>query len=76
VSPLIAHLVRNCCAFDTTEDPSLRGLHYRESGMRAAKDVDDSSVVNVHGAIPTAWLKVAMLSLNLVVWLDAAVRLT
>jgi len=36
---------------------------------------DDSSGVNAHGAIPVAWIKVGMLFLNLVVWLDAGARL-
>jgi hypothetical protein len=31
--------------------------------------------VNVHGTMPTLWVKVAMLLLNLIVWVDAAVRL-
>jgi hypothetical protein len=30
--------------------------------------------VNVHGAFPAAWLKVAILLANLAVWLEAAVR--
>lgn len=37
--------------------------------------LDDSSDVNVHGPIPTLWVKLGMLFLNLVVWLDAAWRL-
>jgi len=32
--------------------------------------------VNVHGAIPVRWVTLAMLFLNLLVWLDAAVQLT
>jgi hypothetical protein len=36
---------------------------------------DDSSAVNVHGGIPYGWVKLAMLGLNLVVWLDAVARL-
>jgi len=32
-------------------------------------------VVNVHGAIPRGWVKLAMLGLNLIVWLDAVARL-
>jgi hypothetical protein len=31
--------------------------------------------VNVHGTMPTRWVKLTMLFLNLVVWVDAAVRL-
>jgi hypothetical protein len=34
----------------------------------------DSSGVNVHGALPTAWVKLAMLLLNLLVWIDAAAQ--
>ena len=37
---------------------------------------DDSSGVNVHGTMPTLWVKLGMLFLNLAVWLDAAWRLT
>jgi hypothetical protein len=36
---------------------------------------DDSSGVNVHGALPIAWVKVGMLLLNLVVWIDAAAQI-
>lgn len=36
---------------------------------------DDSATVNVHGTMPTAGVKLAMLLLNLVVWVDAAVKL-
>lgn len=36
---------------------------------------DDSSGVNVHGAIPTQWVKLGMVLLNLVVWLNAAAQL-
>ena len=42
--------------------------------MCAQATCTDSSRVNVHGAFPTAWVKLAMLALNLVVWLDAAVQ--
>ena len=31
--------------------------------------------MNVHGAFSTAWVKLAMLVLNLAVWIDAAVQL-
>jgi len=34
----------------------------------------DSSGVNVHGALTTAWVKLAMLLLNLLVWIDAAAQ--
>jgi hypothetical protein len=36
---------------------------------------DDSSDVNVHGWMPTVWVELGMLFLNLVVWLEAAARL-
>lgn len=36
---------------------------------------DDSSAVNIHGTVPTLWLKLSMVFLNLVVWVDAAVQL-
>jgi len=32
--------------------------------------------VRVHGAFPVAWLKVAVVLANLVVWCDAALRLS
>jgi hypothetical protein len=31
--------------------------------------------VNLHGTIPAAWVKLGMLFLNLVVWVEAGVRL-
>jgi hypothetical protein len=37
--------------------------------------IDDSSEVNVHGVVPIAWIKLAMLLLNLLVWIDAAAQL-
>jgi hypothetical protein len=36
---------------------------------------DDSSVVNVHGGVPTIWFELGMLFLNLFVWFEAAARL-
>jgi hypothetical protein len=36
----------------------------------------DSSGVNVHGALTVAWVKLAMLLLNLAVWIDAAAQVT
>ena len=48
--------------------------NYRKAGIRAQARFDDSSRVNVHGLLPAAWVKVAMLALNLAVWLDAAVQ--
>lgn len=36
---------------------------------------DDSTRVNVHVTLPTFWVKLGMLFLNLVVWVDAAVQL-
>ena len=43
--------------------------------MSTANFPDDSSGVNVHGAFPLLWVKLGMLFLNLVVWLNAAVQL-
>jgi hypothetical protein len=43
--------------------------------MSTANFPDDSSGVNVQGALPLLWVKLGMLFLNLVVWLDAAARL-
>lgn len=51
----------------------LRG--YLKAGIHAANFADDSSVVNVHGWMPTVWVELGMLFLNLVVWLEAAARL-
>jgi len=48
---------------------------YLKAGMSAGNFADDSTGVNVHGMIPANWVKVAMLGLNLVVWLDAAAKL-
>lgn len=42
--------------------------------MGAQASFADSSGVNVHGALPTAWVKLAMLLLNLLVWIDAAAQ--
>jgi len=36
---------------------------------------DDPVGVRVHGAFPLAWLKVVFLLANLIVWVDAALRL-
>lgn len=47
---------------------------YRKAGMAAQASFVDSSGVNVHGALPTAWVKLAMLLLNLLVWIDAAAQ--
>lgn len=47
---------------------------YRKAGMGAQASFADSSGVNVHGALPTAWVKLAMLLLNLLVWIDAAAQ--
>lgn len=49
--------------------------NYRKAGIRAQPSSDDSSRVNVHGTVPAAWVKLAMLALNLAVWLDAAAQL-
>jgi hypothetical protein len=47
---------------------------YLRPGIRCLSALDDSSGVNVHGAFPTAWVKLAMLLLNFLVWVDAAAR--
>lgn len=43
--------------------------------MGAGNFADDSSGVNVHAWVPTVWVKLGMLFLNLAVWLEAAARL-
>jgi hypothetical protein len=50
-------------------------LGYRESGMPYSVSTDDSAEVNVHGTMPALWVKAVMVSLNLLVWVDAAARL-
>jgi len=45
---------------------------YLKAGIVSSKVADDSGDVNVHGTIPTAWVELGMLLLNLVVWLNAA----
>lgn len=57
------------------ETPSKNRCNYRKAGMGAQSFFVDSSGVNVHGALPTAWVKLAMLLLNLVVWIDAAAQI-
>jgi hypothetical protein len=52
-----------------------RGRYYLKAGIGIGAFLDDSFAVNVHGTVPAAWVKAAMLVLNLVVWLDAVVRL-
>jgi hypothetical protein len=49
--------------------------HLPQSGMGSQRFLVDSSGVNVHGTIPVRWVTLAMLLLNLVVWLDAAAQL-
>lgn len=48
---------------------------YLKAGMFAANSADDSRGVNVHGWMPTVWVELGMLFLNLVVWIEAAARL-
>jgi hypothetical protein len=48
---------------------------YLKAGIYRSAVADDSSDVNVHGTMPALWVKLAMLLLNLVVWINAAVRL-
>ena len=49
--------------------------NYRKAGMCGQVSSDDSCDVNVHGVIPTRWVTLSMLVLNLVVWVDAAAQL-
>ena len=55
--------------------PSKNRCNYRKAGMSAQANFDDSSGVNVHGALPVTWVKVGMLLLNLVVWIDAGAQI-
>ncbi len=48
---------------------------YRKAGIGSQGLTVDSSRVNVHGTIPVRWVTLAMLFLNLAVWLDAAAQL-
>lgn len=48
---------------------------YLKAGIGTANFPDDSSGVNVHGAMPLRWIQWGMLLLNLVVWIDAAAKL-
>jgi hypothetical protein len=56
--------------------PSAAAAAYLKAGIRTEKVSDDSSGVNVHGTLPTRWVQMGMLLLNLVVWLEATLRLT
>jgi len=47
---------------------------YRESGMYCGELSADPSCVNVHATLPTRWVQLVMLGLNLAVWLDAVAR--
>ena len=47
---------------------------YREPGMQRSGGADDPGHMNVHGALPTLWMNLAMLGMNLLVWLDTAMR--
>ena len=47
---------------------------YRESGMRGSELSADPASVNVHATLPTRWVQLVMLGLNLAVWLDAVTR--
>lgn len=48
---------------------------YLKAGIFTANFADDSSDVNVHAWMPTVWVELGMLLLNLAVWLEAAARL-
>lgn len=56
------------------ETPFKTRRNYRKAGIGAQPSFDDSSRVNVHGSFSAAWVKAAMLALNLAVWLDAAAQ--
>lgn len=47
---------------------------YRESGMYSGVLSADPASVNVHATLPTRWVQLVMLGLNLAVWLDAVAR--
>lgn len=49
--------------------------NYLKAGMGVANFPDDSGEVNVHAWMPTVWVEMGMLLLNLAVWLEAASRL-
>lgn len=48
---------------------------YLKAGICTANFADDSDEVNVHGLMPTVWVEMGMLLLNLAVWLEAGARL-
>lgn len=48
---------------------------YLKAGMCTENFPDDLSGVNVHGWMPTVWVELGMLFLNLAVWIEAAARL-
>ena len=43
--------------------------------MGRSVGADDPQRVNVLEALPTLWLNLAMLGLNLLIWLDTAMRM-
>lgn len=47
---------------------------YRESGIYRGELSADPGSVNVHATLPTYWVQLVMLGLNLAVWLDAITR--
>ena len=65
---------RTSRSFNGKETPFKIRCNYRKTGISAQATFDDSSRVNVHGILSAAWIKLAMLALNLAVWLDAAVQ--
>ncbi len=60
---------------DGKETPFKNRRTYRKAGICTQGCFDDPRGVNVHGFLPTAWVKLAMLVLNLAVWIDAAAQL-
>ncbi len=55
--------------------PTGTARDYLNAGMASEHFADDSSDVNVHAWVPTIWVELGMLFLNLAVWLEAAARL-
>lgn len=65
---------RKCRKRNSSAKSSCRPV-YLKAGMGTANFADELSVVNVHAWVPTVWVELGMLFLNLAVWLEAAARL-
>jgi hypothetical protein len=48
---------------------------YLKAGMLSENCADDSTQVNLWSATPPVWVKLGMLLLNLIVWVDTAWRM-